>query len=162
MAITDFYDRGWGINPTGIAYIQDDRSYTFDEVGELSCRIANRLLSLGLSRESKGAVWAGNDVTAWACTLGLWRANMAWIPVNARNSAEDNHFILDAFDCEVMFYQSQFAGVIEQLRPTLSGIQHWVCIDVHFLRFVRNSLYTCASSLLNLVSLRLDIFATTT
>ncbi len=129
MAIIDFYDRGWGINPDGVAYIQDERSYTFSEVGELSCRIANKLLSLGLTRETKGAVWAGNDVTAWACTLGLWRANMTWIPVNARNSAEDNHYILDAFDCEVMFYQGQFAEIIGQLRPTLPKIRHWVCVD---------------------------------
>ncbi len=129
MAIIDFYDRGWGINPAGVAYIQDDRCYTFAEVGELSCRIANRLLALGLPSGTKGAVWAGNDVTAWACTLGLWRANMAWIPVNARNSNEDNHYILDAFDCEVIFYQSQFAPVIAGLRPTLPKIRHWVCID---------------------------------
>ena len=58
MAIIDFYDRGWGINPTGVAYIQDDRFYTFDEVGELSCRIANRLLELGLPKATKGAIWA--------------------------------------------------------------------------------------------------------
>jgi acyl-CoA synthetase (AMP-forming)/AMP-acid ligase II len=129
MAIIDFYDRGWTINPSGVAYIQDDRSYSFNEVGELSCRIANRLLGLGLPKETKGAIWSGNDVTAWACTLGLWRANMTWIPVNARNSAEDNHYILDAFDCEVMFYHSSFAEVIAQLRPTLPGIRHWVCVD---------------------------------
>jgi acyl-CoA synthetase (AMP-forming)/AMP-acid ligase II len=129
VAIIDAYDRGWGINPTGIAYIQDDRSYTFDEVGELSCRIANSLLALGLPKETKGAIWAGNDVTAWACTLGLWRANMTWIPVNARNSVADNHYILEAFDCEVMFFQSQFAEVIAEVRPTLPKIKHWVCID---------------------------------
>ena len=76
MAIIDFYDRGWKINPTGVAYVQDERSYTFTEVGELSCRIANKLLALGLPKETKGAVWSTNDVTAWACTLGLWRANM--------------------------------------------------------------------------------------
>ena len=109
MAIIDFYDRGWGINPSGAAYIQGERSYSFDEVGELSCRIANRLLALGLPKETKGAIWSSNDVTAWACTLGLWRANMTWLPVNARNSVEDNHYILDSFDCEVMFYQSEFA-----------------------------------------------------
>ncbi len=129
MAIIDFYDRGWGINPAGVAYIQDDRCYTFAEVGELSCRIANRLVALGLPSGTKGAVWAGNDVTAWACTLGLWRANMVWIPVNARNSNADNHYILDAFDCEVIFYQSQFAPVITELRATLPEIRHWVCID---------------------------------
>ncbi|MCB1700181.1 MAG: AMP-binding protein [Pseudomonadales bacterium] len=129
MAIIDFYDRGWGINPDGIAYIQGERAYSFSEVGELSCRIANRLLALGLPRQTKGAIWAGNDVTAWACTLGLWRANMTWIPVNARNSAQENHYILDAFDCELMFYHSAFEAVIAELRPTLPKVLHWICID---------------------------------
>jgi acyl-CoA synthetase (AMP-forming)/AMP-acid ligase II len=129
MAIIDFYDRGWNINPAGVAYIQDERRYTFNEVGELSCRVANKLLSLGLPKETKGAVWSTNDVTAWACTLGLWRANMTWIPVNARNAAQENHYILDAFDCEVMFYQDCFAEIIAELRPRLPKITHWICID---------------------------------
>jgi acyl-CoA synthetase (AMP-forming)/AMP-acid ligase II len=129
LAIIDFYDRGWLINPTGSAYIQDGRAYTYDEVGELSCRIANSLLALSLPKETKGAIWAGNDVTAWACTLGLWRANMTWLPVNARNSAQDNHYILESFDCDVMFYQRDFEAVIAELRPSLPKIKHWVCID---------------------------------
>jgi acyl-CoA synthetase (AMP-forming)/AMP-acid ligase II len=129
MAIIDFFDRGWDMGGDAVAYIQDDRAYTFDEVGALSCRIANRLIELGLPKETKGAVWAGNDVTAWACTLGLWRANMAWIPVNPRNAADDNRYLLDAFDCEVLFFQHAFSETIATLRPTLPKIKHWICID---------------------------------
>ncbi|NJD32404.1 MAG: AMP-binding protein [Gammaproteobacteria bacterium] len=129
MAIIDFFDRGWRINPRGAAYIQDDRSYSFDEVGELSCRIANGLLALGFPRETKGAVWAVNDVRAWTCTLGLWRANMCWIPVGARNAVEENHYVLDAFDCEVLFFQKYFAPVIQELKPRLPKIRLWICID---------------------------------
>ena len=47
MAIIDFFDRGWRINPDGAAYIQGDRSYSFNEVGRLSCRIARALLGSG-------------------------------------------------------------------------------------------------------------------
>lgn len=129
MAIIDFFDRGWDMDGKAVAYIQGERSFTFDEVGELSCRIANTLLALGLPKETKGAVWSGNDVMAWACTLGLWRANMAWIPVNPRNAADDNGFILDAFDCEVLFFQRAYSDAIAALRPTLPKVQHWVCID---------------------------------
>ena len=129
MAIIDLFDRGWRINPQGDAYLQDDRRYSFDEIGELSCRIANGLLALGLPKETKGAVWAVNDVTAWACTLGLWRANMCWIPVGARNSADENHYVLDAFDCEVLFFQQYFAPVIAELKPRLPQIKLWICID---------------------------------
>ncbi len=129
MAIIDFFDRGWRIDPPGIAYVQDDRQFTFDEVGALSCRIANALLAAGFSRETKGAVWAGNDVTAWCCTLGLWRANMCWIPVGARNPTAENQYILDAFDCEVLFFQKDFAAVVADLRPKLEKVKAWICID---------------------------------
>ncbi len=129
MAIIDFFDRGWDMDGAAIAYIQDDRYWSFDEVGALSCRVANALLALGLPKETKGAVWSGNDVTAWACTLGLWRANMTWIPVNARNAAEDNRFLLDAFDCEILFFQSTYADTIAAMRDSLPKVKHWVCID---------------------------------
>ena len=33
MAIIDHFDRGWSINPDGIAYIQDERCFTFTEAG---------------------------------------------------------------------------------------------------------------------------------
>jgi acyl-CoA synthetase (AMP-forming)/AMP-acid ligase II len=129
MAIIDFFDRGWDMDGASIAYIQDDREFSFDEVGELSCRIANTLLALGLPKETKGAIWAANDVIGWSCTLGLWRANMTWIPVNPRNAADDNRFILDAFDCEILFFQSAFTETIATLRPMLPKVKHWVCID---------------------------------
>jgi acyl-CoA synthetase (AMP-forming)/AMP-acid ligase II len=129
MAIIDFFDRGWRINPYATAYIQDERKFAFQEIGELSCRISNALIADGFNKEVKGAVWADNDVTAWACTLGLWRAGMTWIPVNGRNAPDENQFILDFFDCEVLFFQQAFAPVIDALRPRLPKVKLWVCID---------------------------------
>ncbi|AFQ51842.1 AMP-binding protein [Burkholderia cepacia] len=129
MAIIDFYDRGWRINPAGIAYIQDERSYTFQEIGELSCRIANGLLAAGFAKEAKAAVWADNDVTGWSCALGMWRAGLAYIPVNGRNAPAENQYVLDAFDCEVLFFHRAFADAIDALRPSLPKVRLWVCID---------------------------------
>ncbi|MDE2352953.1 MAG: AMP-binding protein, partial [Alphaproteobacteria bacterium] len=129
MAIIDFFDRGWRLNPNGAAYIQDERCYPFREVGELSCHIANALLAAGFAKETKGAVWAANDVTAWACTLGLWRANMCWIPVGARNAPAENRHILDAFDCEILFFQKYFADIVLEMRSRLPKVKLWVCID---------------------------------
>lgn len=129
MAIIDFFDRGWDMDGAAIAYVQDDRTFSFDEVGGLSCRIARKLLSLGLPQGTKGAIWSANDVIAWTCALGLWRANMTWIPVNPRNAAPDRGRILDAFDCEVLFFQAAFANTITALKPMLPKVRHWICID---------------------------------
>jgi hypothetical protein len=57
-------DRGWAINPDGVAYIQDERSFTFTEAGELSCQVAHALLAGDYAAGTKGAVWSNNDVTA--------------------------------------------------------------------------------------------------
>ena len=119
MAIIDFFDRGCRISPAGTAYVQDDLRYTFQEAGELSWRTANASLADGFAKETNGAVWAGNDVTAWICTLGLWRPNLAWIPVDAHKIAESNREILDDFDCEVVLLQVALAPLIAQLRAGL-------------------------------------------
>jgi acyl-CoA synthetase (AMP-forming)/AMP-acid ligase II len=129
MAIIDYFDRGWRINPQGVAYIQDDTRVTFQEAGEMSCRIANAILAAGYPAGTKGAVWSNNDITAWLCTLGLWRANMTWIPVGARNAPEENLYILDMCDCEIMFFQKYYADAIAALRPQLPKIKRWICID---------------------------------
>jgi acyl-CoA synthetase (AMP-forming)/AMP-acid ligase II len=129
MAIIDFFDRGWRNNPNGAAYIQDDKVVSFKEAGTFTYRLANALLALGLEPGRHGAVWAGNDVKAWLCALGLWRTNMAWIPVNARNAEAENIGILDQFDCDVLFFQQQFADVIDRIKPQLPKVQEWICID---------------------------------
>jgi acyl-CoA synthetase (AMP-forming)/AMP-acid ligase II len=129
MAIIDFFDRGWRINPQGTAYIQDERRFTFQEVRDSSCRIANGLVTAAFAKEAKGAIWADNDVTAWTCALGLWRAGLAWIPVNGRNAPAENQFLLECFDCEVLFFQQAFAAVIEPLRSRLPKVKLLVCLD---------------------------------
>ena len=129
MAIIDFFDRGWRINPHGIAYIQGERSFSFQEIGELSCQIANGLLAEGFEKEAKAAVWADNDVIGWGCALGMWRAGMVYIPVNGRNPPAENQYVLDAFDCEALFFTQAFASMLEELRPSLPMIKLWVCID---------------------------------
>jgi len=129
MAMIDFFDQGWRANPNGAAFIMNERSYSFTEIGELSCRIANGLLAAGFGREARGAVWAANDPIAWTCTLGLWRAGMAWIPVNPRAAAEETYYVLDAFDCEAIFFQKMFAPYVDALRPRLPKVKLWICID---------------------------------
>ena len=120
MAVTDFFDRGWRANPQGIAFIAGDKSFTYQEIGELSCRVANALLGRDIAPGAKGAVLAGNDPLAWACVLGLWRAGLAWVPVNPAYPAEEIHRLLQGFDCEVLFCHEQFLPIVEKLRPELA------------------------------------------
>ena len=129
MAIIDFFDRGWRSNPHGVALLKDKVSYSFTEVRDLSCRIANGLIAAGFEKEANGAVWSMNDPVAWTCTLGLWRAGLAWIPLSPRASVAENELLLATFDCRVVFFQAAFGPVVDEIRPRLPQVRLWVCID---------------------------------
>ena len=85
MAVIDFFDQGWTINPKGIAYVLNERAYSFSETRDLSCQISHALIAAGLPKQTKVAVWSLNSPTAWTCVLGVWRAGMTWVPVNPRS-----------------------------------------------------------------------------
>ncbi|MBT2235167.1 AMP-binding protein [Nonomuraea sp. NEAU-A123] len=129
MAIIDFFDRGWRQNPSGAAYIMHERTWTYEQAGRLSCRIAHALLARGFARETKAAVLSPNDPVAWICVLGIWRAGMTWVPLNPAAPVDDNGLLLDRFDCEVVFFHSSLEPVVEQLRPMLPGVRQYVRID---------------------------------
>ncbi|KAI3605987.1 Long-chain-fatty-acid--CoA ligase (plasmid) [Cupriavidus necator H850] len=122
MAITDFFDRGWRAAPDRVAFIAEERTFTYKEIGELSCRVGNALLRQGIDREAKGAVLASNDPTAWACVLGLWRAGLVWVPVNPVNPPEEIKRLLDGFDCEVLFCHEHYLPLVKSLRSHLKKL----------------------------------------
>lgn len=130
MSIVQYLDRGALRNPQGDCLVSENgQSMCFSEVRGLSCRIANRLLACGLGQDEVGSVLSFNDATAFTCTFGLSRAGMTWLPSNPRNSEDDTHYLLDFMDCRVLFFSSDFAELIERLRPQLPEMKQWVCID---------------------------------
>jgi len=129
MAIIDYFDRGCRIAPESDYLIFGEQRFTYREAQRFSYRVANGLSALGCKKGTNAAVWAGNDAVGWLCTLSIWRAGLTWVPINPRNSAEENGYILDAFDCEVLFFQQRFSEVVASLRPKLPKIRQYICID---------------------------------
>ena len=129
MAIIDFFDRGWRINPDGVAYVMDEQEFTYNEIRELSCRIANALVNEGFEKETKGAVWSQNHPISWTCTLSIFRAGLAWVPINPMNTNEENATLLERFDAEVVFFTEMYAESVLSIRSKLPKVRKWICID---------------------------------
>ncbi len=129
MGVIDFFDRGWRINPEGVAYVMDDQEFTYNEIRDLSCRIANALVGSGFKKEAKGAVWSKNHPISWTCALSIWRAGMAWIPVNPSNPAPENASLLERFDAEILFFTEDFSDALAEIKDQLPDIKQWICID---------------------------------
>ncbi len=130
MRIIDFFDRGVGIDPARVC-LQDARvARTYREVQRRTYQIGNALIAEGVKPEHKAAVYSPNRAVAFECLLGILRAGAAWVPINARNTASENAYILDNCDVVVLFYHSEVEPNIELIKAQCPKIRSYVCIDI--------------------------------
>ena len=131
MRLVDYFDRGFELNPDGACVIDagDGSSLSYREVRQLTLKGGQALVDAGFSQGAKGAVLSPNHPLAVAATLSLMRSEVTWVPLNPRNSKQDNAYILDAFDCDILFYHSQFADIVNDYRRDISGLKLFVCLD---------------------------------
>ena len=127
----DYFDRGWRLNRDGACMIHAETGdiYTYDQVRERTHRVAQALHARGYGVGAKAAVLSYNHPIGFSVVLSLLRAGTTWIPVNPRVSIPDNAAILDAFDCDVLFFSASFATSIPAIAQVAQNIRALVCID---------------------------------
>jgi acyl-CoA synthetase (AMP-forming)/AMP-acid ligase II len=129
VRLVDYLDKGASLGPDRPCLTTDGVSLTFQDMQDLSYRVAAALVAVGVAAGDKVAILSANDPVAFSCVFGISRAGAVWCPINPRNEAAENHELLDLFDCSVLVYQSSFAPLVDKIRHELPGIHTWVCLD---------------------------------
>jgi fatty-acyl-CoA synthase len=129
MRLIDYLDKGAMLGPEQPCLTMGATDWSYAEVQRISHRMARGLHGAGVAAGDKVAVLSGNDAMAFACVFGLSRAGAVWCPVNPRNEAAENRFVLDAFDCVVLVFHSAYAPMVELMRAGLPKLRLLVCLD---------------------------------
>ena len=116
-------------NAQSICFSQAEESITYTEVAVRSRAIASALIASGFSKGFRAAVYSPNDMRAMPAILGIIRAGGTWLPVNPRNSLEDNTDYLKRFECGAVFFHSFFKGHIESVQKVAKTVELSVGID---------------------------------
>ena len=129
MRLSDYLDKGALLGADAPCLTMDGRDLSYADVQRLSYRIARSLAQTGIAAGDKVAILSGNDPIAFTCVFGISRAGAVWGPVNPRNEAAENQFILDEFDCSLLLFHSSFVEMVEKVRPKLPKLRALVCLD---------------------------------
>jgi len=129
MRLIDYLDKGAMLGEDAPCLTMGTADLSYGEVQRISRRVARGLQRSGVSPGDKVAVLSSNDATAFACVFGISRAAAVWCPVNPRNEAAENRFVLDAFDCVGLIFHSAYAPMVEQMRAGLPKLRVLVCLD---------------------------------
>src|SRR5246127_787568 len=129
MRFIDYLDKGASLGDDAPCLTMNGRDLSYGDVQRLSYRVAKGLARSGVGAGEKVAVLSGNDPIAFSCVFGISRAGAVWCPINPRNEAAENKFILEEFDCSLFLFHSDFAPMIEKVRHELSKLRALVCLD---------------------------------
>lgn len=129
MNVIDDFDRVADQRPDHPCLRWDGGQLTYADVQHLSRRIASGLKIEGLAPGAKGAVLSPNDAYAFVCILGILRAGLVWLPLNPRNSVDDNVKVLASFGCNALFLNSEFEPALAQLQEAVPGLRLVLRID---------------------------------
>jgi len=129
MRLIDYLDKGAMLGEHAPCLTMGGTDWSYASVQAFSHRVARGLQRSGIAPGDKVAVLSSNDAQAFACVFGLSRAAAVWCPVNPRNEASENRYVLDAFDCAGLLFHSHYAAMVEQMRAGLPKLRVLVCID---------------------------------
>ena len=129
MRLIDYLDKGAMLGEHSPCLTMGSADLSYADVQRFSYQVARGLQRSGIAAGDKVAVLSSNDANAFACVFGISRAAAVWCPVNPRNEAAENRFVLDAFDCAALIFHSAYAPMVEQMRAGLPKVRVFVCID---------------------------------
>ncbi len=105
-----------------ICLSQDDESLTYRDVYDKSLVFARAFVAAGLKKGYSAAIFTPNDMRAVPIIIGIIRAGGIWLPVNPRNSVEENVQLLQKFGCDALIVHHVFedhVGAIKKEFPDL-------------------------------------------
>lgn len=106
----------------------DGSRLTYGEVQQQTRTIA-AALHASVSEAGKVAVYSPNDARAFIAMLAIFRSGRIWVPLNARNTVEDNSAFLNYTDTECLFYHSSFENEVRRLREGAPQLKLCICLD---------------------------------
>jgi fatty-acyl-CoA synthase len=96
-----------------------DRSMTFAQWNDRSCRLANALLGLGLVKGDRVAILAYNCVEWCEIFAAAAKAGLVALPINFRLVGKEVEFIVNNAEAAAFIVQDELAGVVEEIRAAL-------------------------------------------
>ena len=94
-----------------LALVSDQNSFSYSQVDEFSSIIASNLVSLGLAKGDRVAIWAPN-MNEWVlAAIGIHKAAGVLVPINTRMKGKEAAYILNNSEAKIIFSVREFLDI---------------------------------------------------
>jgi fatty-acyl-CoA synthase len=112
-----------------------NKSYTFKEWNERSCRLANALSDLGMKKGDRFAALAYNAVEWMEIYAASAKGGFICVPLMFRLAGPEMEYILNHCEAKVLIVQDQWVDHVNGMKKNLSTVEHYVSFAVENPKF---------------------------
>lgn len=109
--------------PNTVALKDKERSFTYPEVNKRVNRLSHSLLSLGLEKGDKVAVFLENCIEIVEIYLATAKTGLVIVPINFRLIDKDVEYIVNNSDAKAFVVHDEFTPMIDSIRQNLKAIK---------------------------------------
>lgn len=116
--------------PHTIALKDRQREYTYPETNGRVNQLAHSLLSLGLQKGDKVAVFMENSIEIIEIFLATAKTGIVIVPINFRLLGKEVEYIVNNSDAKALFVHDEFTPAIDEIKPQLKNIapDHYISV----------------------------------
>lgn len=126
MRSVDHLDRGAYLHPERVFCIDREGSMTYAGMQGESKLAASALLRLGADSGTKVAILSPNCGAVLACVFGIERAGAIRVPLNDRNTVEENVRLIESLDVDIVLHHASLSQAAQTHRDRLARPVQWI------------------------------------
>jgi fatty-acyl-CoA synthase len=115
--------------PGKIAVICGENRYTYSQFADRAARLAGALRSAGVQPGDRVAYLSGNCHRLLEAYYGVLEAGAVLLPLNIRLAPLELAYILNDAEAKVLFFEEQFAPLVEAFRKELKTVASFFLLD---------------------------------
>lgn len=112
-----------------------NKSFTFKEWNERSCRLANALADLGMKKGDRFAVLAYNCAEWFDIYTAAAKGGYICVPLMFRLAAADMEYITNHCEAKVFIVQDQWVDFVNGMKPNLPTVESYISFGVENPKF---------------------------
>jgi fatty-acyl-CoA synthase len=116
--------------PDKIAVKDLNKSHTFREWNERSCRLANAFSGLGMKKGDRFAVLAYNCVEWMEIYAAAAKGGFICVPIMFRLAGPEMEYIINHCEAKVLIVQDQWIDYVKGMKNNLATVENYISFAV--------------------------------
>lgn len=117
------------ISPDKEAIIFEDQRYTYSQLNARVNKLAHTLQSWGVTKGDRVGIMQINCSEVVEAYFACAKLGAIFVPLSFRGRAEEIRHMVNISESKVVIAGSRYLPLIDELRPTLNTVEHYVSLE---------------------------------